>query len=171
MLNDPDVLLAPVRDALLTRARADAERTVGAARADAARLLEEADEEERRIRREARDRGVSQSRQEADATARRGRRQARHVVLTTRQEACERLRSEVLARLDAGRGDPSYASLLQQLSDRARAVLGADARVTEAPGGGVVAEVEGRRVDLGFPRLVDEAMAALGADLEGLWEP
>lgn len=171
VVSDPDVALGPVRDALLTAARADAERTVAAARAEAARLREQAAEEERAIRRDARDRGTAQGRRDAEATARRGRRQARHAVLTTRQEACDRLRSQVLARLEAGREDPTYPVLLQQLGDRARAALGADARVVEAPTGGVVAEVEGRRVDLSLPRLVEEALAALGGDLEGLWEP
>lgn len=167
----PDAALGPVRRALLEAAHEDARRIVAAARADAARVLEQAAEDERAIRQGARDRGAAEGLREAAVTGRHARRQAQRAVLMARRTAYDRLRSEVLARLEAQRSGPAYPGLLRQLTDRARSVLGADARVAEAADGGIVARAGGCRLDLSFPVLADQAMAALGGDLEGLWEP
>ncbi len=77
----------------------------------------------------------------------------------------------MLTRLEDVRGDPTYPELVERLTGRARALLGQSARTVEVPEGGVVAETDGRRVELTFPVLADQAVAALGAELEGLWKP
>ncbi|MFD0034370.1 hypothetical protein ACFVJK_40370 [Streptomyces sp. NPDC127172] len=57
-----------------------------------------------------------------------------------------------------------------RLAEAARAVLGTGAQVTAAGGGGVTAEVPGRRVDLSADALADRALSRLGARAETLWE-
>ena len=171
MVTTPEVALEPVRRALLEAARDEAGRVLAAARADAARALERAAEEQRAIRREARGRGEAEGRRAAAATARHTRRQGQAAVLRVRREAYAQLRRQVLARLGEVRGDPTYPEILRQLTGQARTLLGPGARVAESPAGGIVAEAEGRRLELTLPVLADQAVEALGADLEGLWAP
>ncbi|WP_158692621.1 hypothetical protein, partial [Streptomyces roseochromogenus] len=58
-----------------------------------------------------------------------------------------------------------------RLAETARAMLGAQARVSAVAGGGVTAEVPGRRVDLSADALADRALDRLGARAETLWGP
>ena len=52
---------------------------------------------------------------------------------------------------------------------RARAALGPDAILTEAPEGGLVAESGSRRLDLTLPTLADAALEAAADQVAGLW--
>ncbi|MGY5051525.1 hypothetical protein ACWDE0_38965 [Streptomyces sp. 900105755] len=55
------------------------------------------------------------------------------------------------------------------LARAARALLGADARITAVPGGGVTADVPGRHLDLSADALADRALERLGVRIESLW--
>jgi vacuolar-type H+-ATPase subunit E/Vma4 len=161
--------LRPVGSALLARARADADQVLAAADAEAADLLARAQAEADGILAEARAQGEADAAGVLATERARARRQARAVVLAAQRDAFEGLRVQVLAEVPALRGDPSYAAWCGTLGDRVRAVLGADAVVTEHPDGGVVGEASGRRVAFTLEGLVDQALDALGADVEGLW--
>ncbi|MEU3521471.1 hypothetical protein ABZ770_40555 [Streptomyces sp. NPDC006654] len=56
-----------------------------------------------------------------------------------------------------------------RLARAARALLGEDARITVAAGGGVTADVPGRHLDLSADTLADRAVERLGARIESLW--
>jgi vacuolar-type H+-ATPase subunit E/Vma4 len=161
--------LAPVADALLAAARADADRTVATARADAERIRLEALEGERTIRAAARGRGAADGTKQAVQSLRLARRQAREAELVAQRQAYDELRRRVLARLSELRGDPSYADLLRRLHRQARATLGPGTEIAEAPAGGVVARAGGRRLDLTLPALAEQALESLGSELGELW--
>ncbi|MEV5955360.1 hypothetical protein AB0M11_16575 [Streptomyces sp. NPDC051987] len=56
-----------------------------------------------------------------------------------------------------------------RLVEIARALLGADARITAVPGGGITADVPGRRLDLSADTLADRSLERMGARIESLW--
>jgi vacuolar-type H+-ATPase subunit E/Vma4 len=163
--------LAPVRDALVAEARADAARLV----ADAAN---------ERQARETRARGQSaallaQARADGEAEAERelaaerttARRRARAIVLTAQREAYEALLQSVSERVSRIAAEPHYPELVERLSAVARHQLGPHTRVLAGEGGrpGVVGEVDGRRVDYTLESLAEEALKDLGPDVEALW--
>lgn len=167
-LADP---LAPVRETVLTRARADADRTLAEADADAAAILARAQSEADAILAEARDQGESDAAQVLAAERARVRRGARAVVLAAQREAYDELRSRVLQALPALRDDPAYGPWRDRLADHARTVLGADAVVSEPAEGGVVAEANGRRALYTLGGLAGRVIDAIGPDVERLWSP
>lgn len=166
VLPDP---LRPVGAALLARARADAERVLADADAEAAEVVARAETEAEAIRAEARAQGEADAAGVLATERARARRQARAVILLAQREALEGLRTQVLRELPVLRSDPAYGTWSSGLTDWVRAVLGADALVTEHPDGGVVGEVSGRRVAFTLVGLADQALDALGSDVEGLW--
>ena len=163
--------LRPVGAALLARARADTERTLGDVDAEAAGVLARAETEAEAIRAEARAQGEADAAGVLVTERARARRQARAVVLAARREIVEELRTEVLHELPELRADPAYGPWRDGLGDRVHQVLGADAVVSDHPDGGVVGEVAGRRVAYTLVGLADRALDALGSDVEGLWSP
>jgi len=165
-LADP---LAPVREELLARARAEAERAVAAADADAAATLAAAHSEADAIRDAARAEGESNAATVLAAERSRARRQARAVVLAAQREAYDELRSQVVQALSALRDDPAYRPWRDRLAAHARTVLGADAVLSEPPEGGVLGEVNGRRALYTLVGLADHVIDTMGADIEGLW--
>lgn len=167
----PDVVdpLTPVREELLARARADAERVLADADADADATLASARREANAILEAARAQGESDAEALLSAKRARDRRQARAIVLAAQREAYDNLRSEVVRALSAIRADPRYGAWRDRQAERARRVLGADAVVSEAPEGGVLAEANGRRTASTLTGLADQVIHAMGADVEGLW--
>lgn len=163
--------LAPVRDALLDRARHEAHRLLAAADADVDRALAAARDDAAETLAVARAAGAADAATAlADARAR-ARRQARARVLAARRTAYEDLRRQAREATRALCGGPDAAAVLDVLRERAGAALGPGAVVTDAPGGGVRAESAGRRVTLTPEALADEALDRLGAEVEGLWAP
>ncbi|MGW1622493.1 hypothetical protein [Streptomyces sp. NPDC002172] len=69
----------------------------------------------------------------------------------------------------ARRAPPEASDPDERLARTARALLGADARITAVPGGGVTADVPGRHLDLSADTLADRALERLGARIESLW--
>lgn len=161
--------LAPVRDALVARARDDAQAQVRAAQEEAGAAVRAAQQEADAVRAEARAQG------EADAEAvlvrarTAARRQAREVVLRAQREVYDDLHQRVRHAVTTLREDPRYPLLLALLEVRARKALGPDAQVREAPEGGVTAESSGRRYVCTLPDLAEAALAAVEPDLEKLW--
>jgi vacuolar-type H+-ATPase subunit E/Vma4 len=167
----PDLVdpLAPVREEVSARARADAERVLAEADADAAATLAAARSEANSILEAARAEGESDAAVVLSAKRARDRRQARAVVLAAQREAYDNLRSQVVQALSAIRDDPGYGPWRDRLAEHARRVLGADAVVSEAPEGGVLAEANGRRTAYTLVGLADQVINEMGADIEGLW--
>ncbi len=172
-LDRPDVSdpLDPVRTALLAQARADADALLAEADAEASESLARARAEADAIRAAARAQGEADAAALLESERTRARRRARAAVLAAQRDVHDELRARVLRELPGLRADPAYGAWCERLRERARAVLGADARVAESPYGGVVGEQAGRRAEWTLVGLADQALAALGADLEGLWRP
>lgn len=161
--------LAPVCEALLQQARADAEATVAAARSEDAVVLAAAEREAAAVlERAAADRA-------AVARSRRARRlieahrQGQSAVLAARREAYEELRRRALATAGVARDSPHYGELCERLAAAVRAQLGAEARLSEPPEGGVRGQAGNRSVDYSLPALVDRCLQCLGGELEELW--
>jgi vacuolar-type H+-ATPase subunit E/Vma4 len=166
----PDAL-APVRAALIARATADARQLVAQAEADADSALSAAERQAADIRGEA---AASVAREEAAVLGQarsRSRRQGRAIVLDAQRAVYDDLRARSRAAARGLRADPEYPTLLSRLTDQARAELGSDARITEHPDGGLVAEADGRRLVLTLDEAADRAVDRLGVAVERLWLP
>ncbi len=166
-----DPALEPVRHELLADAHRDADHAAEDASREAAEAARQAAAEVHDVLEEARARGASAGELARAGERRRTRAKARATVLAAQRAAYLELRQHVLDRLAALREDPSYPSMRERLVGRATALLGPNAVVRDAPQGGVVVTDGGRTVDLSFPVLADEVMAAMGTQLEGLWTP
>lgn len=153
----------------MSRARADAERLFAEVDTDADALIARARVEADTVLAQARAQGETDAEALLVAERAQARRQARSVVLAAQRDTYDELRSGVLAALPALRADPAYAAWCGRLRESVRAVLGPDAVVTEHPDGGVLGEVAGRRAAFTLVGLADQAIDALGPDVEGLW--
>ncbi|HET8680717.1 MAG TPA: hypothetical protein VFM54_02405 [Micromonosporaceae bacterium] len=155
--------LAPVRDALLAAARADAQRLDAQAQAETDQVLAAARQEAQRLLAEARQRGGAEAEAAVAAEAAGARRRGRAVIMRARREAYESLVTAARAAVAELRGDPAYPATRDRLAAAARAALGPDAGVREAAGGGVVAEAGARRVDLSLSGFAERAAAQVAA--------
>lgn len=164
----PDPLL-PVREALLARARADAERLLADVDAEGAAIIARAQAEADAIRAEARAEGEADAAAVLVAERARVRRQARAVVLAAQRQSYEGMRARAVEQVATLRGDPGYGRWCDGLRDEVRAALGPEAVVSEHPEGGVLGESSGRRVAYTLVALAERAVDALGTDVEGLW--
>ncbi|MDN3027950.1 V-type ATP synthase subunit E family protein [Streptomyces sp. S.PB5] len=163
--------LAPVRDRLLEEAAADAQALLTAAAEDAASLLRDAEARAAGILAEARSQGAADAETARRAVHAQARRAARARELAARRECWEELRRQVVEGVEALRDTDAYPHLRERLAARVRQLLGPDALVTEAPGGGIVGEAPGRRLDLSLATLAERALERTGAEVEQLWAP
>lgn len=164
-----EAALAPLRAALLVRALADADATLGRARADARSVLADAAARARRVLMDAAEQGRVDGAAAAGARRLRARRTARATVLAARRAVREETRRRVLEGVGALRSAPDYPTLRDGLVALAREVLGPAAEVVEDPAGGVVARVPGRLLDCTLPALAGHAFDRLGPRLEEVW--
>jgi hypothetical protein len=155
--------LAPVREALLAAAHADADQVRAEASERAARVLVAARREADRILTEARREGEDAVAAVLAAEQARARRQARATVLAQRREAYAQLGARARVAVEALAREPAIACGLEAAVRRA---LGEGARIREADGGGVVGEVEGRRLDCSLAGFAERAVSALLDELE-----
>jgi hypothetical protein len=162
--------LAPVRNALLADARADAERLDARALGDAGRALAQAREQADRILAEARAAGAADAAEVVARERAQARRRARTVVLRARREAYEELVAAARTAVSHLRAEPGYAELSGHLAGAARRLLGPHTRVEEAGGGGVVASSGGRRLDLSLTGFADRAVGGIAARDAGAHE-
>lgn len=165
-----DAALEPVRYALRRQAEAGAGRRAEDARRQAEALLAAARSEAEDIRATAARQGAEAARAEAAGRSARVRREARRTVLA-QQEA---LRSELVRQVQAGardlRSDPRYPQILRRLTERADALLGPMASVTESYKGGVTAAAGSRHLDLSLPALAEQALEQHAGEVQRLWE-
>jgi hypothetical protein len=88
-------------------------------------------------------------------------------VLAARSRAYASLRRDAASAIAALADDPGYRT---RLVDLARARLGdREARILEAAGGGVIAEIGSRRVDYSLDALLQRCLDRLGDEIAGLW--
>ena len=163
--------LAPLREALLSRARADAAATLAAADASAAETMAEAQQQVDAMLAEARDTGRADAAVVLAGERARAARTARGIVLAAQREAYEAMRHRARDAVSGLRGDPLYPALLEALRRRARVDLGPEAVLCEHPRGGVIGEGAGRRVEYTLDDLADGIVDRLGAELDGVWAP
>ncbi len=147
-----DVVLADAdrrAAAELARAQAEAEAQLGQARTEGERAGE---------LETARDRALAH-------------REARRLVLEARRSVYEEFRRETRAAALSLRGTDAYPALLEGLAKAARDQLGdgAELEIDPLDAGGVRGRARNRGVDYTLPALADRCIAALGAELEGLW--
>ena len=113
---------------------------------------------------------IAEADRNSAAAMSRDRRGARRIVLEAQRAAYEDMIARVRAGALALRDDPTYGQLLEGFERAARRRLGDVAVVrVSASSGGIVAEVEGRRVDYTLPVLADRCAQELGAEVGRLW--
>ncbi|WP_312183094.1 hypothetical protein, partial [Arthrobacter sp.] len=100
----------------------------------------------------------------------RSRRRAGRIVLSREEELRGQLRSQVLAEAGQLRRDPRYPRLLDALRNQARTLLGPDARLEEAPSGGITGVLGSRSVDLSLPALAESALDRHAKEVRDLWQ-
>lgn len=161
--------LAPVRSWLLATAHQDAEAELTDAHADVENVLARARAEAAELLVAARADGAAQGAEAAARALTRGRREARATVLRAQADLQTALREQARAAVLALRDHEDYPALRDELARRARAVLGPEATITEAPSGGIVAHRGSRSVDLSLPVLADRALERLGGEVARLW--
>lgn len=162
--------LRPVRTALQERARDDASRVIAEAERDATRVAADARSRAQEILDAARVAGEADAAASANAERSRTRRALRGNELAAQRAAEERLRDEVITAVRLLRTDADYPVLRDRLRERAFALLGPDAVITEDPAGGVVAVNGGRRLDLRLDVFAARALERFGPRLDGLWK-
>ncbi|MGW3151839.1 hypothetical protein ACWDG1_46065 [Streptomyces sp. NPDC001177] len=161
--------LDPVRAELLRAARASADTVRERARADAEETLRTARNTADEVLARARELGEAEGTAEAAQERVRAVQDAWAAELAARSEVYAELRAAIRAGVRRALAEGAVPQA--RLADAARALLGSRARVTAAAGGGVTAEVVGRRVDLSADALADRALERLGAQAELLWRP
>jgi vacuolar-type H+-ATPase subunit E/Vma4 len=166
-----EATLAPVRAALLRRAREQAAEITAQARRQAADALDQAHRDAAGQMTRAGEAGRSQAVPLAAALRTQGRRQARALLLGAQREAYEELRDRVHASVTSLRDGPGYDQLLERLRHDASQAAGPGAVLAEATAGGVVARAPGVVVGCSLPRLADAAVEALGDRVAWLWTP
>ena len=161
--------LAPVRRALLDDAEHEAAQLVETARADAdeqeAAARHRADAEVER----AADRARATAAARADRAVEAARGQGHTLLLETEAEIWDELADRVRRAVAAMPADPRYPALRERLEQLARRQLGDAATVADDDGGGVVAELEGRRVDYRLSTLADRVLDALADEVGEVW--
>jgi vacuolar-type H+-ATPase subunit E/Vma4 len=150
--------LQPVRQALLQAAKSDVDSWRRQAEHEAAATLAAAHAQAERIGAEARAQGQDDARRALDARRAAANRAARGAVLAARREVYEALQAATRTAVSAIRSDADYPAVLERLASQIRRLLGSAVRIHEAPGGGLVGTVPGRRVDLSADRFGERAV-------------
>ncbi|GAA3288259.1 hypothetical protein ACFFON_07485 [Arthrobacter citreus] len=165
-----DAALEAVRYALRRQAESEAGRLAADARHQAETLLSNAGTEAAEIRAEAARQGAEAARTEAAGRSARVRREARRTVLAQQETLRSELLRQVLERTRDLRSDPRYPQLLRRLTERADALLGPLASVTESYKGGVTGTAGSRHLDLSLPALAKQAMESRAGEVHRLWD-
>ena len=166
---DASAALAPVRSALRAAAETEAASIRSEADTDVRAVLTAARREADEIRRSAAAEGAAVARSAAALRSARARREAHETVLAQQESLRVTLLRQVKVAATALRDDPRYPALVEQLTERCRALLGPEASVSESTDGGVVAEAGSRRVDLSLPVLAAQALDSRPEEVRRLW--
>ena len=164
-----DAALEPVRYALRRGAEKQARGEADDARRQSADILASARAEAEHIRQEAVRQGSEAARTEAAGRSARVRRQARRTVLAQQEALRTELIRSVMEQASQLRSDPRYPRMLRLLTERADAILGPLASVTESYKGGVTGSAGSRHVDLSLPALAEQALANRAGEVSRLW--
>lgn len=164
-----DEALAPVRAALLATAETRADAIRQDAEEQARAVVAAAHDEAARIIAAAASEGETSARADAALRSARVRRQAHELVLAQQAALRRELARQVREAAVDLRQDASYPTLLATLTQRCRAVLGAEAVVTEDPAGGVVGQAGSRTLDLSLPALAARTLDAMSPQVSRLW--
>lgn len=156
--------LAPVREALLAAARAEADQILARADETVRDMLRRAREQADGIRQQARDRGAAEADELIAVRRAQAQREARALVLAADRAEYEALREAARNAVLGICDDPDYPDVRRRLAALLRRLLGEGAQVHDAPGGGLVGKAPGRSVDLSFARLADRAVDAVLAE-------
>ena len=165
-----DAALEAVRYALRRGAEADAGRLAADASQQAETLLAAARNEAADIRAEAARQGADAARTEASGRSARVRREARRTVLAQQEALRSELFRQVLDLARELRSDSRYPQILRRLTERADALLGPMASVTESYKGGVTAAAGSRHLDLSLPALAEQALESHAGEVHRLWD-
>jgi vacuolar-type H+-ATPase subunit E/Vma4 len=156
--------LAPVRDALLGAARAEADRILAQAERTARDVLAQAQMQASEIRAQAHARGAADAAGLiANERSQAGRR-ARAIVLAAERAEYEALREAARQAVAGLCDEPEYQLARRQMSVKLRRLLGDEAQLHEVPGGGMIATAPGRSADLSLTRLADRAVDTVMAE-------
>lgn len=168
MSTAPDLTadLEPVRATLLDAARADATDLLHRAEQAGAHTRAAAEQEAAQILAKAREVGAADAGAALAAERTRARQEARTTVLAARREAYEQLRAAARTAVARLADEPGYPAVRQRLADTARRVLGAQAQITDVPGGGVRGQAPGRRLDLSLTDVADRAVDEYAGRME-----
>jgi hypothetical protein len=161
-------VLTPVQAALLAAARAEAEGILARAEQTARDVLEQARAQASEIQAQARARGESESADVVESQRSQAGRQARSIVLAAERAEYEALREAARHAVTGLREEPEYRLVRRRMAVTLRRLLGDEAQVHDAPGGGVVATAPGRSADLSLARLADRAVNTVFAEVAGV---
>jgi vacuolar-type H+-ATPase subunit E/Vma4 len=164
-----DAALEPMRVALLAQARADAAAILDRARAQARTEREHAESEAAAITEcaaaagRARAAGQLAARQRAAAAA------GRAQLLAAQCAAYDRWRAESTDAVLGLHAEPGYARIRDGLRAMAVRLLGPDAVIVDDPDGGVVAQGDGRMLDLRLRTIAARALDRVEPEIGELW--
>ena len=166
---EDDRALAPVRDRLIQRARAEAEKLVGEARAEAAATIAAAEARSRMILDEARARGEALAAADTAELLTAARREARALDLAAQRAIYDAVRDGIERGIRALLISADYPAVRAALERRARYAVGSEAVIADGEGGGATATARGRRLDLSLPAIAARAVDGLGEEVAQLW--
>lgn len=171
MGGDAVIGLDAYRRARLDEARAAARRVEAETEAASRARLEDATQAAEAILARARAEAAAEADRDGATAMARERRNARRLVLEAQRAAYEDMIERVRAGALALRSKPAYGQLLEGLERSARRRLGDVPVVVQesTPGGGIIAEADGRRLDYSLAALADRCAGELGAEVERLW--
>ena len=162
--------LEPIRAAIGQAAEERARQILDEAAREAEEIRSRARTEAQGITGRADADGRAAARTEAALRSARSRRRAGRLVLSREEELRGQLRSRVLAEAGQLRSDPRYPRLLDALREQARELLGPEARLEEAPDGGITGALGSRSVDLSLPALAEAALERHTKEVRDLWQ-
>jgi vacuolar-type H+-ATPase subunit E/Vma4 len=158
--------LTPTRAALLAAVRRDVDRRLDEARALAAATTASARTRADEILSAARAAGIADAGAVLAAEKSRARRTARGRTLRARFDAYQDLRRESRQAVVRLRDEPGYAAVRDTLTAVAHDLLGPDAEIVEADGGGVIGRSGSRSVDLSLTAFADRAADSVAAGMD-----
>ncbi|MCM4084364.1 hypothetical protein [Paractinoplanes hotanensis] len=165
-VDDVAEALTPVRASLLAAAQRDVDAHNAQARAQVAETLAVAGRRVDGILTAAREAGIADAEAALAIERSRARRAARARTLQARREAYDELRRQSRQAVLRIQDEPGYAVVRETLTAVAHRLLGPDAEVVEAEGGGVIARSGARRVDLSLIAFAERAVDTVAAGAE-----
>lgn len=166
-----EAALTPVAGSLLDLAAASAERARAEADADAAHALSRARADAAQILADARAEGARVAARAGAIQLIGARREAREAVLEARRRAYEALRQRAVEAVVAEAATTAGGWLGERLEELVRSRVGPGASTRRVGAGDLtaIAEAGHRRAVLGPEDLVDEVLASMATEIEGLW--